>query len=112
MERAPAASLAGGGDAIAQVFATNPALEHVAVLDAGKRPVAIVPRRGFFGGVARDRAPLRVELGEGIASVSRRAMARPFDERFDPVVCCDPRGRYAGVVTVERLVEGLAALLP
>src|SRR3954454_24803904 len=111
VERSPAASLSGGGEAIAQVFASNPELEHVAVLDAGKRPVAIVPRRGFFGGVARDRAPLRVELGESIASVSRRAMTRPFDERFDPVVCCDPRGRYVGVVKIERLVDGLAGLL-
>ena len=111
LERPPAAALAGGGEAIAQVFALNPALEHVAVLDAGKRPVAIVPRRGFFGGVSRDRAPMRVELGESIASVSRRAMTRPFDERFDPVVCCDPRGRYVGVVKVERLIDGLAALL-
>jgi EAL domain-containing protein (putative c-di-GMP-specific phosphodiesterase class I) len=111
MERSPAASLSGGGEAIAHVFASNPAVEHVAVLDAGKRPVAIVPRRGFFGGVARDRTPLRVELGESIASVSRRAMTRPFDERFDPVVCCDPRGRYVGVVKVERLIDGLAALL-
>lgn len=111
VERLPGAALSGGGDAIAQVFAANPALEHVAVLDAGKRPVAIVPRQGFFGGGARDRAPMKVELGESIAGVSRRAMTRPFDERFDPVVCCDPRGRYVGVVKVERLIDGLAALL-
>jgi hypothetical protein len=111
VDRSPAASLSGGGEAIAQVFASNPELEHVAVLDAGKRPVAIVPREGFFGGAARDRAPMRAELGEGIASVSRRAVARPFDQRFDPVVCCDPRGRYVGVVKLERLIEGLAALL-
>jgi EAL domain-containing protein (putative c-di-GMP-specific phosphodiesterase class I) len=111
VERLPAASLSGSGEAIAQVFASNPGLEYVTVLDASKRPVAIVPRQGFFGGGARDRAPMKVELGESIAGVSRRAMTRPFDERFDPVVCCDPRGRYVGVVKVERLVDGLAGLL-
>src|SRR4051812_29482022 len=111
VERLPGAALSGGGDAIAQVFAANQGLEHVTVLDAGKRPVAIVPRQGFFGGGARDRAPMKVELGESIAGVSRRAMTRPFEERFDPVVCCDPRGRYVGVVKVERLIDGLAGLL-
>jgi EAL domain-containing protein (putative c-di-GMP-specific phosphodiesterase class I) len=111
IERLPAAALSGAGEAIAQVFASNPGLEHVAVLDAGKRPVAVVPRQGFFGGGARDRAPMRVDLGESIAGVSRRAMTRPFEQRFDPVVCCDARGRYVGVVKVERLVDGLAGLL-
>jgi hypothetical protein len=38
-------------------------------------------------------------------------MTRPFEERFDPVVCCDPRGRYVRVVKVGRLIDGLAALL-
>jgi hypothetical protein len=54
---------------------------------------------------------MRVELGETLTGVARRAMARPAAERFDPVVCCDPRGRYVGVVKVERLIDGMAALL-
>src|SRR4051812_34650379 len=108
VEPLTAVTLAGGADAIAQAFATHIGLEHVTVLDAGKRPVAIVPRHGFFGGGGRERAPMRVELGESAERVSRRAMARPFDERFDPVVCCDTRGRYVGVVKVEWLIEGLA----
>ncbi|MEA2466055.1 MAG: hypothetical protein QOJ57_181 [Thermoleophilaceae bacterium] len=111
VERLPPAALSGGAEAIAQLFASNPGLQHVTVLDAGKRPVAIVPRKGFFGGAARDRTPMRVELGESITGVARRAMTRPFEERFDPVVCCDPRGRYVGLVQVERLVDGLTALL-
>jgi hypothetical protein len=31
-------------------------------------------------------------------------MSRPPWRRFDPVVCCNARGRYGGVVTLERLV--------
>jgi EAL domain-containing protein (putative c-di-GMP-specific phosphodiesterase class I) len=110
LERAPAAALAAGGEGIAQTFAAHLGLEHVAVLDAGKRPVAIVPRQGFFGGVARERPAMRIDLGEELAAVARRAMARPLAERFDPVVCCDGRGRYIGVVKVERLMEALAAV--
>src|SRR3954471_18887379 len=45
VEPAPAAALAGGAEGIAQTFAAHLDLEHVTVLDAGKRPVAIVPRR-------------------------------------------------------------------
>jgi EAL domain-containing protein (putative c-di-GMP-specific phosphodiesterase class I) len=105
--RQPTAALSGGAEALAHAFAESPELEHVAVLDAGKRPVAIVPRRHAAGGGA-ERAPMRVELGESVEGVARRAMRRPYEERFDPVVCCDPRGRYVGVVKVEWLVEGLA----
>jgi EAL domain-containing protein (putative c-di-GMP-specific phosphodiesterase class I) len=111
VETAPAAALASGGEGIAQTFATHLDLEHVTVLDAGKRPVAIVPRQGFFGGGARERAPMRVDLRESLMAVACRAMLRAAEERFDPVVCCDGRGRYVGVVRVERLVEGLAALV-
>ncbi|MEA2440178.1 MAG: hypothetical protein QOH76_1602 [Thermoleophilaceae bacterium] len=111
VERAPASALAAGGEGIAQTFAAHLDLEHVTVLDAGKRPVAIVPRQGFFGGGARERAAMRVDLRESLAGVARRAMARPAAERFDPVVCCDARGRYVGVVKVERLVEGLTAVV-
>jgi EAL domain-containing protein (putative c-di-GMP-specific phosphodiesterase class I) len=111
VEPAPAAALAAGGEGIAQTFAAHLDLEHVTVLDAGKRPVAIVPRQGFFGGGARERAPMRVDLRESLAAVARRAMERAAAERFDPVVCCDARGRYVGVVKVERLVEGLTAVV-
>jgi EAL domain-containing protein (putative c-di-GMP-specific phosphodiesterase class I) len=110
VERAPATALAAGGEGIAQTFAAHLDLGFATVLDAGKRPVAIVPRSGFFGGGARERAPMRVDLRESVTAVARRAMQRPFDERFDPVVCCDARGRYAGVVRMDRLVEALAGL--
>jgi EAL domain-containing protein (putative c-di-GMP-specific phosphodiesterase class I) len=111
VERVPPAALSAGGEGIAQTFAANLGLEHVTVLDGSKRPVAIVPREGFFGGGARERPPMKVDLGEELMGVARRAMTRPFAERFDPVVCCDARGRYVGIVKVERLIEGLTALV-
>jgi hypothetical protein len=108
---APASALAAGGEGLAQTFAAHLELDHVVVLDAGKRPVAVVPRAGFFRGGASERTPMRVDMRESVMGVARRAMERDAAERFDPVVCCDARGRYVGVVRVERLVEGLAALV-
>jgi hypothetical protein len=46
-------------------------------------------------------------MSEPADEVARRAMAREVDQRFDPVVCRDARGRYQGIVTIERLVERL-----
>jgi hypothetical protein len=36
-------------------------------------------------------------------------MTRPPSERFGPLVFCDERGRYAGLVRLERLVHHLAS---
>ena len=43
-----------------------------------------------------------------IAAVGRRAMARPPARRFDPLVCWDEAGRYAGLVRIESVVDALA----
>jgi EAL domain-containing protein (putative c-di-GMP-specific phosphodiesterase class I) len=101
---------------------------RVGVLVERLVPVAGAPADGGVG-VAVDRwirptavhgpgmpetgvAPLRVRASDGIAQVARRAMARPPAERFTPVVCCDERGRYVGIVRVERLVDVLSAGTP
>ena len=46
-----------------------------------------------------------------LAAVSRRAMARPAARRFDPLLCCDEAGRYAGLVRIERIVDALAGFV-
>jgi hypothetical protein len=43
-----------------------------------------------------------------IPELAQRAMLRPPEVRFHPVVCCDVQGRYLGLVRVERLVAALA----
>ena len=45
---------------------------------------------------------------DGLAAAAQRALLRPPERRFDPLVCCDAGGDYAGVVPFERLVEALA----
>ncbi len=43
-----------------------------------------------------------------IPELAQRAMLRPPELRFHPIVCCDVQGRYLGLVRVERLVAALA----
>lgn len=45
---------------------------------------------------------------DGLAAAAQRALLRPPERRFDPLVCRDANGDHAGVVPFERLVEALA----
>ena len=79
---------------------------HVAIVDDRGRPLALFSRDS-----ASERPAMRVEAREPITAVARRALTRPVAQRFDPLVCCDGRGTYQGLVNVERLIERLAALV-
>jgi len=66
--------------------------------------------------VERAPAPLGSEpttasdafrVTDGLAAAAQRALLRPLERRFDPLVCCDANGNHAGVVPFERLVEAL-----
>jgi EAL domain-containing protein (putative c-di-GMP-specific phosphodiesterase class I) len=46
-------------------------------------------------------------LTDGLAAAAQRALLRPAERRFDPLICCDANGDYVGVVPFERLVEAL-----
>jgi EAL domain-containing protein (putative c-di-GMP-specific phosphodiesterase class I) len=76
-----------------------------AVLDEAGLPHGLLVRHASV-----DLRPLslRVLPGEDVADVATRAVTRPGDVRFDPVVCVDERGMLLGVVRVERLVTALA----
>jgi hypothetical protein len=51
---------------------------------------------------------LRGLPGEAVDDVARRAVTRPREVRFDPVVVVADTGHLLGVVRVERLVHHLA----
>jgi hypothetical protein len=76
------------------------------VRDGAGRPVGLVLPHG--DGTSTRRETLVVGLAERVPEVASRAMARPLHTRFDPVVCCDADGSYAGLIPVERLVHTLA----
>ena len=84
------------------VFATDPTVAWVAVVDEHDRPIGLVDRTG------RKRPPLNVLPGERLADVARRMASRPSEERLAPVVLCDERARLVGLVTVERVLTRLA----
>jgi hypothetical protein len=47
---------------------------------------------------------MTAEASEQADDVVARAMTRPPETRFDPLVCVDAAGVYAGLVHVEHLV--------
>jgi EAL domain-containing protein (putative c-di-GMP-specific phosphodiesterase class I) len=96
-----------GTTAVAGAFAADPDAEYVVVLTPDGRPGGIIDRlaheRGAVPGV-----PLCLDGVTPVADAARRAMARPLATRFAPIVLLDPRGGYAGVVAIDRMVGALA----
>ncbi len=107
VESAPALS-DGDAAAVAAAFAADAGLQWVALLDASGRPAGLHERAAFARGEPPVRELLVVGATNGIAEVAQRAMLRPAPRRFDPLVCCDPGGAFAGLVSLERLVDALA----
>lgn len=99
----------GSAAAAGERFARDGEADVVVVVDAHGRPAAVHLRAGFQHGERDVAAPLAVLAVARPADVARRAMTRPADRRFDPVVVIDDVGRLVGIVRVERLVEALAA---
>ena len=95
--------------ALGILFDRCPGPDYIALVDQQGRPSGVVRREDH----ARREAPVRslmlVSREMPLAAVSRRAMGRPTSRRFDPLMCCDDAGRYAGLVRMERVVDALAA---
>jgi EAL domain-containing protein (putative c-di-GMP-specific phosphodiesterase class I) len=107
LEHVAAVPEGAGAEALAR-FSAEPSLEAVPVLDRWDRPVGLHRRADALAGAQPSAEVLRVQAVETVAAVARRAMGRPRTCRFDPLLCCDGRGRYRGLVRVERLLESLA----
>jgi len=107
VEAAPALP-ASHADAAAAAFAADEQLTWVALLDAQERPLGLHRRDAFVRGEGPIEDLLVVRATNGVADAAQRAMARDPARRFDPLVCCGPTGRYAGVVLLERLIDALA----
>jgi EAL domain-containing protein (putative c-di-GMP-specific phosphodiesterase class I) len=90
------------GAAAADEFARDPVVKWVVVVDEHDRPVSLIDRDGGA------HSPLNVLPAERLPDVARRVASRPAVERLAPVVLCDERARFIGVVTVERVLDRLA----
>lgn len=82
------------------MFLDDPGLETLVLVDVHERPVALHGRHGE----RPNRRLLLVRPGDPLADTAQRAMTRDRGERYDPLVCCDERGRYLGLVGVDRLL--------
>jgi EAL domain-containing protein (putative c-di-GMP-specific phosphodiesterase class I) len=90
----------------AERFAAEPEADSVVVVDDDERPVGLLCRSG-----ALMRAPMCVLVSEAPEALARRAMTRPIAERFDPLVACDERGRYLGLLQTDQLVHLLSRII-
>ncbi|MBB4661721.1 EAL domain-containing protein [Conexibacter arvalis] len=93
---------------LAALFAGDPGLLHLPLVDARRRPVGLLSRAAFERGERPVGELLVVSPAARVPEVAQRAVLRPPATRFDPAVCCDGRGRYIGLVRIERLVAALA----
>jgi EAL domain-containing protein (putative c-di-GMP-specific phosphodiesterase class I) len=84
----------------------GPADAFVVVVDEHAKPVrAVTPGGAKLG---RTGPVLAVSLSTLVTDVAGRALTRPPEHRFEPVVCTDPAGRAVGIVRIERIIEALA----
>jgi EAL domain-containing protein (putative c-di-GMP-specific phosphodiesterase class I)/CBS domain-containing protein len=95
-------------DEALEMFATHPAVEHVAVVDDHLRPIALLGRAAVARGDTSG-ALLVAQTSERVAEVASRVVARDAAVRLDPVACCDEHGRFQGIVTLDRLLDALAS---
>jgi EAL domain-containing protein (putative c-di-GMP-specific phosphodiesterase class I) len=97
--------------ALGVLFDRRPGPDYIALVDGQGRPSGLVRRDDFGRREGPVRSLMLVTREMPLAAISRRAMSRPAARRFDPLLCCDESGRYAGLVRVERIVDALATLV-
>jgi len=95
-----------------QRFAAEPGRDFLVVVDNRARPVGLLRRDTRVEDIKEILIPpLRVLITEAPDAVARRAMTRPLGRRFDPIVACDQRGRYIGLVATDQLVHLLSRII-
>jgi EAL domain-containing protein (putative c-di-GMP-specific phosphodiesterase class I) len=79
---------------------------YVVAVDDHRVPVgAVTPTSRLIGMLV---PVTRLAASTTVADAARRALTRPVEHRFEPLVCTDAAGRLLGVVPFERLVDHLA----
>jgi EAL domain-containing protein (putative c-di-GMP-specific phosphodiesterase class I) len=109
MEHPPSLEADSPESAVAAALLADPEAEYLVLVDTAGRPRGLVSRAGRTRGDRPASELTIVSPGDSAEEVARRAITRPRDERFQPLICADVNGRYVGVVRVERLVDALTA---
>jgi EAL domain-containing protein (putative c-di-GMP-specific phosphodiesterase class I) len=108
VEARPALPWGGSLEDIADTFLEDPRHDVVVLVDERNRPLALAERAALLRGEPFERPVMRITPTSPLKAVARRAVARPLMERFHPLVACDRRGVYLGIVRVEQLLDALA----
>ena len=108
VEARPALPWGGSLEDIADAFLEDPRYDIVVLVDERNRPLALAERAALLRGEPFERPVMRITPTSPLKAVARRAAARPLLERFHPLVACDRRGVYLGIVRVEQLLDALA----
>jgi EAL domain-containing protein (putative c-di-GMP-specific phosphodiesterase class I) len=102
VESAPTAPDAAGA---VEVFADDD-VDIMVVLDPFGRPVATLGADGLSTSVRETS--LQISLDTPVAEAAQRAITRPREHHFHPLLCTDDTGRFVGLVRMERIVEFLS----
>lgn len=81
---------------------------HLAQLDQHGRPLGLIHRRAVEDGNPFLRPTLIVSATTPLREAAARAMQRPEETRFDPIICTISSGLYFGIVPLERIVTMLS----
>lgn len=108
IEGRPALDWGGSLEEIADAFLEDPRNEVIVLVDERNRPLALAERAALLRGEPFERPVMRVTPTSPLKAVARRAAARPMLERYHPLVACDRRGVYLGLVRIEQLLDALA----
>jgi EAL domain-containing protein (putative c-di-GMP-specific phosphodiesterase class I) len=79
-----------------------------AMLEPGSLAALVEPAPSPPAWDAGRDAAEAFRVTDGLAAAAQRALLRPPERRFDPLVCRDANGDHAGAIPFERLVEALA----
>lgn len=108
VEARPAVGWGAPIEDLADTFLDDPRHDVLVLVDERSRPLALAERAALLRGEPYERPVMRTTMSSPMKAVARRAAARPVMERFHPLVVCDRRGVYLGIIRVEQLLDALA----
>jgi EAL domain-containing protein (putative c-di-GMP-specific phosphodiesterase class I) len=108
IEARPALPWGSSLEEVADAFLEDPLNDVIVLVDERARPLALAERAALLRGEPYERPIMRISPSSPQKAVARRAAARPWLERFHPLVACDRRGVYLGLVRIEQLLDALA----
>ena len=108
IEARPALPWGSSIEQVADAFLEDPLNDVLVLVDEQSRPLALAERAALMRGEPYERPVMRISPTSPQKAVARRAAARPWLERYHPLVACDRRGVFLGLVRIEQLLDALA----